>query len=106
MEIYPKLIENGARMHLIEGLINVHNKKMVLNSIILNVVVFVIFTSIFGMVLYLSRKNKLSPYDQNLKDMKEQEYILTKIRHYQNQKKDTDFPITSLPNLYSPIHVR
>lgn len=106
MEYSPKLIEYSARLHLSEGLISFHNKKLATNSIILNIVVFVLFISVFGIVLYLNRKSKLSPYDQNLKDMKEQEYILTKIRHYQIQKKQIDSPITNLPNIYSPIQVR
>lgn len=103
MGLHPKLIECSTRLHLSEGLTVCHNKKLYLNSIILNVVVFVLFVGIFGISLYLNRKKKLSPYDKHLKDMKDQEYILTKIRHYQIEKKQKDSPITSLPMSYSPL---
>lgn len=105
MEYYPKLVEYNARLHLSEGLTIFHNKKLVTNSIILNVVVFILFASFFGIVLYMNRKKKLSAYDQKLKDIKDQEYILTKIRHYQVNKKQINSPITNLPNVYSPIQV-
>lgn len=103
MGIYPKLVEHGALLHLTEGLINCHAKKIQFNSVILNIVVFILFTSVFSFWLYINRKNKLSPYDKRLKDIKEQEYVLTKIRHYQNETKENNSPITSLPITYSPI---
>lgn len=103
MDLNPKLIECSARYHLSEGLIICHNKKLKMNSFIFNVVVFVLFISIFGIGLYCNRKKRLSPYDKHLKDMKEQEYVLTKIRHYQIDKTHKDSAITSLPMTYSPL---
>ena len=103
MELNPNLIEYSARLHLSERLTKCHNDKLRFNSIILNIIVFVLFVSVFGVGLYMNRKKKLSPYDKHIKDMKDQEYILTKIRHFQIEKKHKDSPITSLPMTYSPM---
>jgi hypothetical protein len=88
MELSPKLtIECSARYHLSERLTICHNNKLKTYSLILNMVVFLLFIGVFGIGLYCNRKKKLSPYDKHLKDIKEQEYVLTKIRHHQIEKK-------------------
>lgn len=98
MDLDPKLIEYSTRLNLSERLTSCHNKKLRLNSFIFNIIVFVLFIVIFGVGLYMNRKSKLSPYDRHLKNMKDQEYILTKIRHYQVDKKERESPsITKLP---------
>ncbi len=102
MELNPKLIEYSTRMQLSDRLTSCHNNKIKFNSLILNIIVFVVFIVVFGVGLYMNRKMKLSPYDRHLKNMKDQEYILTKIRHYQVEKKERESPnITSLPVSYS-----
>ncbi len=94
----PKLIEYSTRMQLSDRLTSCHNNKIKFNSLILNITIFVFFIVVFGVGLYMNRKMKLSPYDRHLKNMKDQEYILTKIRHYQIEQKERDTPkITSLP---------
>jgi hypothetical protein len=76
------------------------------NVILLNVGVFFVFVAVFGGILYYLYKTKSTPQENYNKMMKDQEYILSKIRYYQEQKQKIDTAaaqssssITNLPIL-------
>jgi hypothetical protein len=56
---------------------------------------------VFGLGLYYSSKQKLSDYERNQKMIRDQEYVLSKIRHYKEDRKNLEEShmtgITNLP---------
>ena len=101
----PRLIDNSAKYYLYNTLSLCHETRIKYHSIILNVLVFVVFASIAGGVLYFCYKRKPS-IEQSRKQMEQdQQFILSKIRYYQeqNQKiRENASPITGLPALTPP----
>jgi len=94
----PKLVEPGAKYFLYNTLNQCHSNRVNIYSWVLNISVFLIFVGIFGAALYYCRKRKLTPEQEYQKMMKEQAYILSKIRFYQNERLDHPLSsITSLP---------
>jgi len=69
---------------------------------VLNIGVFVLFILVFGGVLYYCSKGKLSEEEKYQKMMRDQEYIVSKIRFYQDLHKEERMgssAITDLPYL-------
>ena len=97
------LVEQGVRSYLQQSLNNCHHYRIQLYSIALNVVVFVVFISIFGLVLWYSYKQKASPYDQYKQRIRDQEYVLSKIRHVQSQKELQREQMASITHLPVPV---
>jgi hypothetical protein len=94
----PKLVEPRAKYFLYNTLNQCHSNRVNIYSWVLNISVFLIFVGIFGAALYYCRKRKLTPEQEYQKMMKEQAYILSKIRFYQNERLDHPLSsITSLP---------
>lgn len=100
--VVPRLIDSSTRVFTQYALQKCHDNRVALFSIIINVAVLVVFVLIFGLALYFCRKRKMTPEEQYSKMMKDQEYILAKIRFYQNdvlkpEQLKTAAPITHLP---------
>jgi hypothetical protein len=93
----PRLIEPSAKYFLYNTLNQCHNNRVLIYSWVLNVSVFLIFIGVFGAALYYCRKRKLSPEQQYQKMMKEQAYIMSKIRFYQNER--IEHPLSSITSL-------
>jgi hypothetical protein len=93
----PKLVEPGAKYFLYNTLNQCHSNRVVIYSWVLNISVFTIFVGIFGAALYYCRKRKLTPEQQYAKMMKEQAYIMSKIRFYQNER--IEHPLSSITSL-------
>ena len=87
---FPKLIEQNVQNYLYNTLQRCHETKSSMYGWIYNAAGFIIAFSILGIVLYLGRNRKLTPYEQSEKMRKEQEYVLSKIRYYKST-------ITELP---------
>lgn len=98
---YPKLIESSSKYYLGETLSQFHEKRKKINSLILNSIVLIMFVAIFGTTLYFNRRTKLSPYHKHMKNLKDQEFILRKIRNYQHKKEEQ--LLTTLPIVYNPL---
>jgi hypothetical protein len=80
-----------------------HEYRVNIYSYIYNSLVFIVFFSLFGIVLYYRYKNKPTPEELRIKMEREQNYILSKIRYYQNEKdRATTSSITDLPFTYNP----
>jgi hypothetical protein len=98
------LVEQSVRSYLQNSLTHCHHYRVHLYSVALNVVVFVVFISVFGLVLWYSYKQKASPYDQYKQQIRDQEYVLSKIRHVQSQKELQREQMASITHLPVPVH--
>jgi hypothetical protein len=84
--IPPKLIDEQTKNYLYHTLNNCHHMRVKYHTIILNVGVFLLFVGMLGGILYYLYVTKPNPDEQYNKTMKDQEYILSKIRFYQEQQ--------------------
>jgi len=65
---------------------------------VLNICVFVVFVSITAAALYYCYTRKMTPEERYNKMMRDQSYIMSKIRFYQNERANMPLSsITSLP---------
>jgi len=100
---HPRLIENSAKNYLFQTLQKCHNNRVTIYSYALNIGILATFFLIVGLVLYYSYKNKLTPYEMQQKMLRDQQYILSKIRYYQDNKQNMEesqySSITNLPYL-------
>ena len=96
----PRLTEYSAKDFLFQSLQHCHANRINIYYYILNFGVLFLFVLVVGGVLYSCYKNKLSPYEKNQRMLQEQEYILSKIRFHQEDRKQTHSTgITNLPTL-------
>jgi hypothetical protein len=85
---YPRLIENSAKNYLFQTLQKCHTNRVSIYYYALNFGVLFLFLGAIGLILYYCSKQKLSEYEKQQKMMKDQSYVLSKIRYYQEDKKD------------------
>lgn len=96
----PKLIENSIKNYLFTTLQKCHSNRITIYYYALNAGVLILFLGIVGLVLYYCNKNKLSDYEKGQRMLKDQEYVLSKIRYYkQDVKNTTDSAHSSITNL-------
>lgn len=96
----PSLIEPNVKYYLYDRLKVCHEYKMNAFSWVLNISIFVIFFSLLFVVLYFSRKEKLSPYEKQQQLLRDQQYIMLKIRDYKEMHKNNNSSlITELPTI-------
>ena len=81
------LIDSTTKTFLMTALQNSHETRMKYYSIVFNFAVFIGFILVFGGALYYCYSAKRSPDEINYKMMKDQEYVLSKIRFYQEENK-------------------
>ena len=80
-----------------------HEYKVGIYSYCFNAIALILFISITGIILYCCYKGKYSPRELNEKMIRDQEYVLSKIRYYQNEKnKISTSTFTELPFTYNP----
>lgn len=99
--IAPRLIENSAKSYM-SGILNkCHNTRVSIYLYALNMGVLIVFCIVVGLVLYYCYKRKLTPEEEYQKRMKEQEYILSKIKTYKEHQRNISSraSITGLPTL-------
>ena len=98
---FPKLIDYSTRNYLYQTLSNCHDYRVNLYYYALNIGVFAFFVLIVAAVLYHCYKNKLTDYEREQRNLRDQDYVLSKIRYYQVQSKATQESkmsgITNLP---------
>lgn len=97
----PRLIENGARFYMSSVLSGCHSNRVNIYLYALNIGVLIGFLGIVGLVLYYCYKNRLSPAEAYQKQLKEQEYVLSKIRFYKEHQASiaSRASITGLPTV-------
>lgn len=97
----PRLIENSAKSYM-SGILNkCHNTRVSIYLYALNMGVLIVFCIVVGLVLYYCYKRRLTPEEEYQKRMKEQEYILSKIKLYKEHQRNISSrsSITGLPTL-------
>lgn len=82
------LIETKARDSLLNTLSGCHETRVRLYSTALNVGVLILLTIGVGLTLYYCHKRQPSAYETRQKMLKDQDYILSKIRHYQAERQN------------------
>jgi hypothetical protein len=98
----PKLIETGTHMYLKDVLKNCHMTRVNVYYYVLNFGVLFLFVGIAVLVLYYCNQQRMSDYEKKQKMIRDQQYVLSKIRFYQEnaeQRKQAVSSISQLPML-------
>jgi hypothetical protein len=97
----PRLIEPGAQNYMAQVLQTCHSNRVNIYLYVLNIGVLLVFLLILAAVLYYCHKRKLSPNEAYQKQLKEQDYILSKIRYYKEHQRNiaSRTSITGLPTM-------
>ena len=94
----PLLIEPGVKYFLSETLKKCHVFNESHNIFLFNLSLFIGFLIILGVVLLFKYKGKLTPKEIQNKDNEKRQYILSKIKNYQDTKvRESQSLITGLP---------
>tara|TARA_B100000953_G_scaffold222511_1_gene184231 strand:- start:24 stop:440 length:417 start_codon:yes stop_codon:yes gene_type:complete len=100
----PTLIEPGTRYFLKETLKKCNLKKNNYYSGILNFSLFLFFLLILGGFLFYKHKSKLTPKEKEEKKKTQQEYIMTKLRIFNEEaQRQHNLLITNLPRFESNV---
>jgi hypothetical protein len=97
--VQPRLIETSAKTYM-SGILNkCHDTRVSVYLYVLNMGVLIGFCLVVLLVLYYCYKRKMSPEEENQKRLREQEYILSKIKMYKEHQRSiaSRTSITGLP---------
>ena len=86
-ETSPKLIDQPTLYYLDGALKKSHNIRIKYHRIILNVGIVCALGCLVGGFLYYRYKTRPTQQDANYKLIKDQEYVLSKIRYFQEQNQ-------------------
>jgi len=95
----PKLIDGPAKNYLFQTLQKCHNNRVTIYYYALNIGIFLLFVLVVGLVLYYCKKNKLTDYEKQQKIMRDQNYVLSKIRYYQDEVKTKQANVSGITQL-------
>ena len=100
----PTLIEPGVKYFLSQTLKQCHDFKTKYNNHIFNLALFGLFCFILGFMLLYKYKGRLTPAEKHQKNKQKQQYILSKIKNYQDSKRRSQQElITGLPEWGSDL---
>jgi hypothetical protein len=104
----PVLTEPGVKYFLHQSLKQCHNARNTFHNLVFNIGLFIGFLVILGLILLYKYKGRLSPVEIAQKNKEKQQYILSKIKNFQQAKRIAHQElITGLPNWdneYDIIH--
>lgn len=104
----PSLIEPGVKYFLHQTLKQCHIVKNNFHNFVFNIGLFIGFVIILGVILYYKYKGRLTPVELERKNREKQQYILSKIKVFQEAKRTAHQElITGLPaweSEYDLIH--
>jgi len=83
----PSLIEPGVKFFLNQTLQQCKEFKNKYNNIIFNICFFLLFVFTLGAILLYKYKGKLTPSEKKKQDRDKQQYILSKIKNFQDAKR-------------------
>ena len=83
----PLLVEPGVKQFLHETLKQCREYKTKYYNIMFNVGVFLALTIILALILLYKYKGKLTPSEKLRREQEKQQYILSKIKNFQNAKR-------------------
>lgn len=96
----PSLIEASTKNYLFNTLKQCHTNRVNVYYYIFNISIFVIFVAVVGTILYRCSMNKPTEYQRQQKMLRDQQYVLSKIRYYKEEVENSDNQhITRLTNL-------
>jgi len=106
----PALIEPGIKYFLSATLKQCSDFRDHYNNLIFNISLSIAFLIILGGILLYKYKGKLTPVEKDMQERKKQQYILSKIKNFQDAKRIASQElITGLPgweneydNLFKP----
>ena len=84
----PRLIETSVGNYMHDSLNMCHSNRVRIYSIALNAGVLILFIAIVCLTLYYCYRKKPTPYEMQQKMMRDQEYVLSKIKFYQKEQKN------------------
>lgn len=93
-----RLVEPGIKDYTKFCLKKCNLVKQKYNNIIINVVLLLVFISLICGFLYYKYKGKLSPLEKLEKEKKKKEYIFSKIKLYQDIKKQSSLNLANNSN--------
>ena len=82
------LIDNHVKSALLNTLSGCHETRVKLYTTALNVVVLIALTICIFLTLYYCYQRRPNAYETRKKMLKDQDYILSKIRFYQAEQKN------------------
>ena len=95
----PKLTEPGVKYFLHQTLKHCHIARDNFHNMVFNIGLFIAFLIIVGLILLYKYKGKLTPIEVEQKNKEKQQYILSKIKNFQQAKRTAQQElITGLPN--------
>ena len=104
----PELTEPGVKYFLHNTLKQCHSTREKFHTMIFNIGLFIGFLILLGLILMFKYKGKLTPPEIAQKNKLKQQYILSKIKNFQESKRIAHQElITGLPNWeneYDVIH--
>ncbi len=95
----PKLYDKDTINFIDNNLKVCHNNRVSYYTYIFNFTVLFIFTIVVSITLYTLSNYKVSQYEKNDKLLKDQEYVLSKIKYYKDNVKQNKSLITNLPTI-------
>ena len=103
----PILVEPGTKYFFNETLKRCRITKYKYFSNLFNVSLFVLFTTILGVFLYVNYNDKQNSFLHKQKKKQQEEYVISKIRNVMNQqRKERGERITGLPEFENKIHIQ
>ena len=94
----PTLIEPGVQYFLNEALKKSHSNRQEYYSFITNGCLFLGFATLLGYFLYSKYKGKLTPRERKVKERKVQEYLVSKLKMMEvDRREKRQELITGLP---------
>lgn len=102
----PLLIEPGVKYFFNETLKQCRDFKNKYQNILLNVGLFLGFLILLGLILLFKYKGKLTSSEKAQRNYEQQQYILSKIKNFQEAKKRASQElITGLPDWENEFEV-
>ena len=87
----PRLTEHRVTTYLENVLTSCHAARLKVYTFIFNCIVLFLFVAVFGSALLIAHMNKLSPEERRMKFVRDQEYVLSKIRHFETERNSDWF---------------
>ena len=95
--VNPSLIDTTTFNYMYDSLLSCHNKRIEYYSKYLNYIVIILFVSITFFILYNCFTYKRTPEEEKIQMIKDQKYVLDKIKDLEISKKLHNEFITKLP---------
>ena len=102
----PALVEPGVKYFLHHTLKQCHITRDNFHNIVFNISLFIGFLIILGLILLYKYKGRLTPVELDIKNKQKQQYILSKIKIFQDAKRVAHQElITGLPSWESEYDI-